>query len=576
VLLVDRFKENKYAEIVTVAFGFLFVAIALHHRLWRGEVPLGQDAQYHYLWLNNFTHQLSQGELYPRWLADTNYRYGSPTMVFYPPLLAYFGATFQLLGFDFARTIAAVFTGISFSAGLLGYCCKRQSWGFIPAVAVGTFLIFSAYPLQNLYSRGAFAEALAIPLVPLGIWMADASLRAPKYRIGLAIVALLLALTHLPSLLLYAIFWLSYIAIVHRRSPPVELLLTLLAVFAGWGVSSFFILPALLEKSWVSVETMKSVSGGYDANLFGAPELTGVGARMLGLWREELRMFLVCTIVASVLCLKNVKLRGALLLFVATFGALSFAMSNWSRPIWASIELLQNVQFPWRLLGLLSVVTAIGAGLALRASSNLAIRAIVLFILCGLLVFDLRDAKRMVSDAPTLNEPRWYLEEPRFVALRDRIQLAVEQPLAGMRADAPEYRPKAEEGDTYEPKPGTPPVQIDSGTVNIDRWQVRTRVVTTDSPTDARVTFRVYDYPAWNLYIDGEAAATDRSPEGTIVARVPAGKHRLELKYEWTMALALGTVLSLISLGFIFAVYVMPSLLPRWVRHANRAYGTDI
>ena len=165
------FKILQRRESLLVFIGFLLVAIAIHHRLWLGEIPMGEDSRHHYLWIQNFAHQFSQGDLYPRWLAETNHRYGSPTFVFYPPFTYFVTSILKVAGLPFETLLAVVFTGITLSAAYFGYLAKRRDWGALPAIAIGVFFLFSQYQLVSLYSRGALAESVAMSLIPLGIWL---------------------------------------------------------------------------------------------------------------------------------------------------------------------------------------------------------------------------------------------------------------------------------------------------------------------------------------------------------------------------------------------------------------------
>ena len=558
--LPNKIETLKSKELVLTLFSYLLVSIAIHHRLWQGEIPIGEDSRHHYLWIQNFASQLLQGDLYPRWLADTNYRYGSPTFVFYPPFTYYISAILKALGISFDRLLAILFTGITLSSGFFGYLCKRRDWGMLPAITIGLFFLFSPYQLVSLYERGALAESMAISLIPLGLWLTGDVANNPRHQFFLVLVSAMLALTHLPSLLLISIFWIPYIFAIHHWRSVKRISLAILAVILGWGIASFYLLPAMLEKSWVSVDNLKAVSGGYRANLFWSSKLSSVASSIFQLWKDESITFLFCLFSAAILCIFNSKKRRDLVLLILAYGAISFLMTDLSRPIWAEIEVLQNVQFPWRLMGLLSAVTALSTGFLISTTTSRVARSFFIVCLCIILVLAIRDTKRLVTNAPTLQQPRWYLDEPKFVAKLEKTRIAVDQPLAGLREDVPEYRPKVSGSERYEPKLGMPAVMIDRGKVEIESWKVRTRIVNTVSTDDSIVTFRIYDYPAWNLYLEGEPVPIERSPEGTISAQVPAGEHRLELKYEWTIAMYAGTLISLICLALVTVLYIVPNI----------------
>lgn len=100
------------------------VAITINQKMIRdGVIFESYDIRYHINWLQHFSKQFSEGILYPRWLAGDNYGYGSPTFVFYPPLVYYLGSLLKISGLNAEQTIITLFR-----------------WLFLQRVLVSTFL----------------------------------------------------------------------------------------------------------------------------------------------------------------------------------------------------------------------------------------------------------------------------------------------------------------------------------------------------------------------------------------------------------------------------------------------------
>ncbi|MDJ0636402.1 MAG: hypothetical protein QNJ34_24710 [Xenococcaceae cyanobacterium MO_188.B29] len=78
-------------EIIIVIL-LVLATIIINSRMIRDGLNGMTDMRWHITWLQHFSKQLAEGILYPRWLAGTNYGYGSPTFVFYPPLVYYLGS----------------------------------------------------------------------------------------------------------------------------------------------------------------------------------------------------------------------------------------------------------------------------------------------------------------------------------------------------------------------------------------------------------------------------------------------------------------------------------------------------
>ena len=97
------------------------VVIAANTRMIKDGVSGLGDIRWHLTWLQHFSKQFSEGIVYPRWLAGTNFGFGSPTFVFYPPLVFYLGTGLRLLGIGFESTVSALFTLGLFLSGLSFY-----------------------------------------------------------------------------------------------------------------------------------------------------------------------------------------------------------------------------------------------------------------------------------------------------------------------------------------------------------------------------------------------------------------------------------------------------------------------
>lgn len=77
-----------YIDIILIGF-LICTTIVLNLVMIRDGLNGMTDMKWHITWLQHFYRELTEGIWYPRWLAGTNYGYGSPTFVFYPPLVYY-------------------------------------------------------------------------------------------------------------------------------------------------------------------------------------------------------------------------------------------------------------------------------------------------------------------------------------------------------------------------------------------------------------------------------------------------------------------------------------------------------
>ncbi len=189
----------------------IFAVIIINLRMIRDGLNGQVDMSLHITWLQHFYKQLIEGIWYPRWLAGTNYGYGNPTFVFYPPLVYYLGSLLRMSGIDIENTLIILYSLALFLSGFNCYLFCRNRYGQIPGL-VGAFAYMSApYIAFNLYRVSSLSVAFAIAWIPLCWWLTDKSLKFSQWKIGIAIFWIVLALTHLPTLLLCSIVWSCYL-----------------------------------------------------------------------------------------------------------------------------------------------------------------------------------------------------------------------------------------------------------------------------------------------------------------------------------------------------------------------------
>ena len=256
-------------DIVLVVI-LILATIILNWRMIRHGLNGMTDMRWHIAWLQHFSQQLKEGILYPQWLAGTNYGYGSPTFVFYPPLVYYLGSLIKFSGFKIESTLIILYSLSLFLAGFNFYLFGRNRWGKIAAL-IGAFAYMSApYIAYNLYWVASLSVAYAIALIPLGWWLTDIALVRPRWKIAIAIFWAIFALTHLPNLLLCGLVWLFYTLFFLFDHSWKNVVSTILFAGIGLGVASFFLIPAIMEQPLVNIASMKSVIGDITNGIFGA------------------------------------------------------------------------------------------------------------------------------------------------------------------------------------------------------------------------------------------------------------------------------------------------------------------
>jgi hypothetical protein len=214
---------------------------------------------------------------------------------------------------------------------------------------------------------------------------------------------------------------------------------------------------------------------------------------------------------------------------------LAFAlMTGWSAPLWAILPVLSSVQFPWRLL---AVLTPAAALLAACAAARAAAAAAPL------------PARVLGGTAVVL------LAANLFVAWRDVVARAHLDPawaarLAGdpwAAQDAAEYRPGGAPATGF---PRLPRAQslVPGGWAVVRAWGPERRAVTVEAPADGRLRVATFRYAGWRATVDGRPARLETGPSGVIEVEVPAGRHVVEVVFGTTPHRRAGALLSATAL----------------------------
>jgi len=316
---------------------------------------------------------LEAGYPFPQWAVHFRGGLGSPYFGYYQPAFFYVASVFatvmpvvHALG---ATLMAFALVGYGGMLGLVG-----PRFGAAGGVLAGTMLLLSSYAIRNVYLRGDFSEYCGMMLLPALLCWLLSWLEFGRRGAWLALApgcAVLVPLHPAAALFGYgslgaALLWYAATTRAWRRVAWAGG-----ALVAGIGVAAFFWLSVWLE--WDLVQGDRAVAPPYlySGHFIEPPQLF-ISSRNPLLMDFELGTVLPWLVAASSLLLlvtartvtrSQWRLVGLLWLLVA---AAVFLMSSVSEPVWAALPLLQRVQFPWRLLMLLSVAGAALAGTAPR------------------------------------------------------------------------------------------------------------------------------------------------------------------------------------------------------------------
>ena len=583
------------------ALTLLALSLPASYPLCSGSLPCSDDAAFHLLRLTQLDHLLRQGVFYSRWAPDMAQGYGFPFFNFYAPLAYYFAEITSLLAGNLNLGMRLAFALGFYLTGLTTYLLARDHFSRPAALVTAVAVIYAPYFAYDVYFRGNLAESLAWPLLPLALWAIGRLARTNerRYLLLTAVTYAAILLTHnvfalifSPLLALYGLWeivnsqW-SMVngqrSMVNGRRPPLTIdnwQLTignlLLSLLLGLGLAAFFWLPAIAERGLVHSDRLLVPPifvywGNFVtlAEIFTPPQtvyadlINPSPARALGL------VPVLLALPGLLLGWRLPHLRRTVIFFGAATAVYTFLMTAASEPLWANLPLIEDVQFPWRLLGpaALTLAMLVGASVdALRKpysasrepysvdhNSQFTIHNSQFTILLPALFI----TALILSALPWL-DARFCpgLADPTIADLQ-----AFERDSATIGTTAKgEYLPRTV---AYMPaEPATEPfAPLPETAVLLSATRTPLRLeAAIQAGEPFTLTANIFDYPGWRAELNGRSIPITPAPgTGLITLPIPPGDHTLAIRFATTPLRAAANALSWVSLLLlIFLVIRIP------------------
>lgn len=399
-----------------------------------------------------------------------------------------------------------------------------------------------------------------------------------------------------------------YLLVKLLQEPWQNILITFIAVLLGLGISSLYLVPAILEQKYINIDYQLGTNNGFLS--FDIHYLFEEGRKYMGsreylvIFRKNILATIVLTIIACLCSIKNRKVLRVILGWFALTIIVFFMYTNLSEFIWYSSKILLKTQGTWRILGILFFAQAVMLSLTTKIildSSSWKLKLFVLVIISSLFLSNFEYSYTLSRKLPNLNQPT-----KGVVPLKEWFEIALFDNYSEKSVDVPEYRPRlldqtfdinAREyypknsqgiyipevrgGKAYFPVPklNESKVSVVEGKADIEikNWSSYTRefTINTIEPLDIRI--RTYYYPAWNLEINHRSYDIQMLKDGTIGFNLQPGYYQGKLTYQLTPAFKLGLFcsgLSLITTILIYRTQVLHLIKQRYsIFRANDVQG---
>jgi uncharacterized membrane protein len=500
-------------------------------------IPSNLDLTNHFRFAVPFHDAIAAGDLYPGWLAESNGGFGDPSFRFYPPGLYYLLAAVRMLLGDWYAATLVTFVLLSIAGGLGMYFWARS---ILPSASAGWAAFFYAlapYHLNQLYQAVLLAEWAGSAVLPFVFGFVDRVCERGRRRdvAGLAATYGLLVLTHLPLAVIgsmaLAVYALARIQGTHKIRKLAKLSV---AAMLGLSVSAIYWVTMVSEVGWIAINRFQGDSSvDYRFNFL----LSTFSPDNLNVWWMNIMALMTLMLFAPALLLLRGVTRHLVGVVVLTLFAL-FMTLPLSQPIWALLPVLQETQFPWRWLVLISMGGSIVAAAGLLRLMSLKNRAVRLVIFGAMAISVAFTLSHIVREAQYFQPQRF---ETMLTDVRGSACVYSWIPVWGARGDVRKMETEVEAG-TRE--------------VTVTTWQPerRTFSVAAGPATEARV--RTYYYPHWTATSNAGVLATRPDKDGALLISLPQDATSVALDFREPRRTKISTITSLSGLIIIGALVV--------------------
>ncbi|MEM7344578.1 MAG: 6-pyruvoyl-tetrahydropterin synthase-related protein [Chloroflexota bacterium] len=543
------------------------------------------DAKHSIFFLVEFDQTFRDGYLWPRWSPDFSFGYGYPLFNLYAPLAFYSAELLHLLGLSFTNAIKTMYILATIGAGLSMYGFSQRLFGRDAGLLAAIVYLYAPFHLVEIFVRSAYAEFVALALIPLLFWAFAQLIAQPTLR-QMAISALiygLLTLTHhttffvfTPLLMLYIL----YLIIVKLRLNLQKLIThTLYAVGAGvlgLSLAAIYLVPVVTETQFIKVDQWTSGSYSYLQHFVYVSQLFsaewGYGYAGIGLFDDfsyQLGILSLTLLAFVLIALVQHRFRhyGTVLFFLGATFVILFLILPVAEPIWRLAGFAtwaQLIQFPWRLLGMTTFTIAIVTGALLAQTvprdqsdhSNIQVStspALYVFALVIIL------ASFSYTTPQYTDIPAW-AETPLAVLNWDRGSIKDRVGMVSVTEEQPQTSPLVVEYETYGRPLTVATLLTGQGEIETLHHGGSSDKVRVQLSEPATVQFYTYDYPGWRVTLNDQPVAHRHEPPfGLITIDVPAGEHIIHLQMGTTPSRTIGTILSGLSLLIAISMMIKPS-----------------
>ena len=483
---------------------------------------------------------MGHGQFLVRWSPEVNWGYGYPMFNFYPPFFSFVSALFFKIvqNMTLSINLACFFFWILSGIGM--FLLAREYWGNEGGMLSSILYVYAPYHIIDLYVRGAFAEFSSFaffPFILFSILKLSRKVSLGIFLLGIVNIFALSVAHNIMSMLFFPIAF-AYIFYLYFTSNRSSWIITAISMFIiGLMLSSFFWFPAIIEKQYLNLNFLLTKHFDYHENFLSIRKLFWP----FKVWTMDHISFQV-GVIHTILCISllavvnkifkinKFAVKGIFFFLIVSLFGIFFTLP-YSHPLWEHINILNFIQFPWRILTIITFCMSFLCGGVFLLINDNKFR-IIFLILIGLLaiIFYYQSSRKPVflKIIPSVEN---------FLALGDG-----------------EYTPK---WVTIPPdKRPDQKFEIVQGKGQLGTQELLNQVNYKTHVTaleQSLLCFHTFYFPGWHVFIDGQKTQPNLdNPFGLILFSVPAGEHDIQVVFGTTFIRTIGIIISWLGVLFLF------------------------
>lgn len=517
------------------------------------QIPHTSDGEAHLGRMASYYKEITAGQFPVRWSGSLNYGYGVPVFNYYYPLPAMVAVPFIAAGFSLGLVLKISFALTYLLAGIFMYIFAKE---FFEDEKVAFFVTimyqFAPFRLVEMLVRGNIGTLYSYALLPLLLFTVVKLYKKTTYIhfIIASVVTSLLIMSH--NLIGFIYFSITGLFVLFNLKNYKKWIPIFGSMICGIFLTSFFIFPAILEQKYTNgyvytkdlfYDHFPTLVQLFTPNFFNIQSLRVAEVSVqIGIIHASSLLFIVFLLFKNKLQDKWKKFIWFLLgLSVLTI----LFMNSITKPIWENIHILRQFQYPWRLLSVIVVTTALASALVVNKlpifKNKIYYALLIIFVVISTAVY-----WKPLHGYRTISE-EYYWNYPKSTAYLSELNSI------WMAADPIEY-PKER-------------IEIVNGNGTIQNLSKQSIKHSFNINADSEVTIldKTIFYPGWKARVDGAEVPIefqDINYRGLITFKVPAGEHNIEVVYAQSKLQQLSNILSVITIALVaFGYFIRKSKL---------------